>query len=244
MNENHSKEKSDAVAGLEQDSQPSKKVQLAEMSAFLFLIAPSLVFSFLLIKPGNLSFVLTAVSTILRDLALVCLILYFLWRNDEPVVRIGWTRQNWLQEAALGSLLFVPLFYGAAVVEGGLSHVGFSVPKTPLPSLVPGKSLTHSALAFLLVAIVALAEETIFRGYLILRLKTVTGSQLAAVVLSAAIFSFGHGYEGSAGVLTVGVLGLAFALVYVWRQSLVAPIVMHFLQDLVVILVMPLLRAR
>jgi membrane protease YdiL (CAAX protease family) len=219
-------------------------VQLAEVSVFLFLIAPSLIFSFLFVKQGNLGFVLTAVFTILRDLALVCLILYFVWRNGEPVVRIGWIRQNWLQEAVLGLFLFAPLFYGAAIVESGLSHVGFSSPKTPLPSLVPGKGLTHFALAFALVAIVALAEETIFRGYLILRLSATTGSPLAAVLLSAAIFSFGHGYEGSAGVVTVGLMGLAFALVYVWRQSLVAPIVMHFLQDFVVILLIPLLHAR
>jgi len=227
-----------------QDSQLGGRMQLAEMSAFLFLISPSLIFSFILVKQGNLSFVLTAVSTILRDLALVCLILYFVWRNLEPLASIGWTRKNWQQEAVVGMLLFVPLFYGAAIIETGLTHVGFSSPKMPLPSLVPGRSIRQSVLAFVLVAIVALAEETIFRGYLILRLKAVTGSTAAAVLVSAAIFSFGHGYEGSAGVLTVGLMGLAFALVYIWRQSLVAPVVMHFLQDFVVILLMPLLRTK
>jgi hypothetical protein len=44
-----------------------------------------------------------------------------------------------------------------------LSNLGFSSPKTPLPSLVPGKSLTHSVLAFVLVSVVALAEETLPR---------------------------------------------------------------------------------
>jgi membrane protease YdiL (CAAX protease family) len=97
-------------------------------------------------------------------------------------------------------------------------------------------------LAFVLVVIVALAEETIFRGYLILRLKAITSSPAAAVLLSAAIFSLGHGYEGSAGVVTVGVMGLVFALVYIWRQSLIAPIVMHFLQDFIGIVLLPLLR--
>ena len=229
---------------LAQDMHPSKRVQLAEMSVFLFLIAPSLVFSFFVVRQGSLGFVLTAFATILRDLGLVCLILYFVWRNGEPVVHIGWTPRNWLREVILGMLLFAPFFYGAAVVGNGLRYIGLSSPKTPLPSLVPGRSVTHSALAFVLVAIVALAEETIFRGYLILRLRAVLGSPFAAVLLSAVIFSFGHGYEGSAGVVTVGIMGLAFALVYVWRQSLVAPIVMHFLQDFVVILLLPLLQAR
>jgi uncharacterized protein len=224
--------------------QPSRRVQSTELAVFLLLIAPSLVFSFFVVKEGSLGFVPTAFATILRDLGLVCLILFFVWRSGEPVVDIGWTPRNWLREILLGALLFVPFFYGAAVVGSGLTYIGLSSPKTPLPSLVPGRSLSQSVLAFVLVAIVALAEETIFRGYLILRLRAVSGSSLAAVLLSAVIFSFGHGYEGSAGVVTVGIMGLAFALVYVWRQSLVAPIVMHFLQDFVVILLLPLLRVR
>jgi membrane protease YdiL (CAAX protease family) len=58
------------------------------------------------------------------------------------------------------------------------------------------------------------------------------------------IFSLGHGYEGSAGVITVGFMGLVFALVYLWRGSLVAPMVMHFLQDFIGIVLSPLLGIR
>jgi membrane protease YdiL (CAAX protease family) len=34
-------------------------------------------------------------------------------------------------------------------------------------------------------------------------------------------------------------MGLAFAFVYMWRRSLVAPIVMHFLQDFIGIVLLP-----
>jgi membrane protease YdiL (CAAX protease family) len=126
--------------------------------------------------------------------------------------------------------------------ESALRAAGFSFPSTPLPSFVMARGLTQSLLAVVLVIIVALAEETIFRGYLILRLKAITGSPVAAALLSAAIFSLGHGYEGSAGVVTVGVMGLVFAFVYMWRGSLVAPIVMHFLQDFIGIVILPWVR--
>jgi Type II CAAX prenyl endopeptidase Rce1-like len=46
-----------------------------------------------------------------------------------------------------------------------------------------------------------------------------------AALLSSFIFSLGHGYEGAAGMATVGVLGLVFAMVFLWRGNLVAPIV-------------------
>ena len=50
---------------------------LVEVSVFLFLIVPSMVLSFFAVKQGTLSFVLVAFATILRDLALVSLILFF-----------------------------------------------------------------------------------------------------------------------------------------------------------------------
>jgi membrane protease YdiL (CAAX protease family) len=64
------------------------------------------------------------------------------------------------------------------------------------------------------------------------------------VLLSSFIFSLGHGYEGTAGLATVGVMGAAFALVYLWRGSLVAPIVMHFLQDFIGIVLLPYLVGK
>jgi membrane protease YdiL (CAAX protease family) len=218
----------------------SRKEQLAEVSVFLFLIIPSMALSFFAIKQGSLNFVLVAISVILRDLALVSLILFFIWRNNEPATWIGWTFKNSRKEISLGIILFIPFSLGTGLLEKGLQAIGLSVPSTPLPSFLAARGMVEFLLALVLVVIVALAEETIFRGYLILRFKTLTANPIAAAFLSAAIFSLGHGYEGSAGVVTVGVMGLVFALIYIWRQSLVAPIVMHFLQDFIGIVLLPL----
>ena len=215
-----------------------------ELSVFLFLIVPSMVLSFFAVKQGSLSFVLVAIATIFRDLALVSLILFFLWRNGEPVGNLGWTFRNIRNEIVLGLGLYVPLFFATGLFENALRAAGFSFPSTPLPSFIMAGGSAQSFLAVVLVGVVALTEETIFRGYLILRLRTITGSPAAAALLSAAIFSLGHGYEGSAGVLTVGVMGLVFAFVYLWRRSLVAPIVMHFLQDFIGIVLLPWLGNR
>jgi len=220
-------------------AQSSWPEQLVEVSVFLFLIVPSMVLSFFVVKRGTMGFVLVAIATILRDLALVSLILFFIWRNGESVNNIGWTFKNVWKEIGLGIGLFIPFFFTAGFFESALRLAGFSVPSTPLPSFMAARGPAESLLAIVLVTVVALAEETIFRGYLILRLKAITASPVAAALLSAAIFSLGHGYEGSAGVVTVGVMGLAFAFIYMWRQSLVAPIVMHFLQDFIGIVLLP-----
>ena len=220
------------------------KEQLVEVLVFLFLIVPSMCLSFLAVRTGNLGFVVTAVATILRDLALVGLVAFFLWRNGEGADRIGWNLGRGFQDVVSGCFLFLPLLFASNSLDRFLLSVGFSAPATATPKFLRARGPAEFALAFVLVVVVAIAEEVIFRGYLILRLKAVTQSTAAAVVLSSVIFSLGHGYEGTAGVLTVGFMGLMFALVYVWRRSLVAPIFMHFLQDSLTIVVIPILRAK
>jgi membrane protease YdiL (CAAX protease family) len=223
---------------------PTRKIKLVELLVFLFLIVPSTALSFFAVKQGSLGFVLVAVATILRDLALVALLLFFIWRNHEPVISLGWSLRHLSREAFLGLALFFPTFIAASGLERVLVSAGFSSPATPLPALQAKGGLGYSVLGLILVAVVAVSEETIFRGYLILRIKALASSPLAAVILSAFIFSLGHGYEGSAGVVTVGFLGLVFAVVYLWRGSLVAPIVMHFLQDFIGIVLLPLLKLK
>ncbi|NKE70071.1 CPBP family intramembrane glutamic endopeptidase [Candidatus Manganitrophus noduliformans] len=211
------------------------KVQKIEAAVFLFLVVPSMIFSFYSSRQAGLSFALMASGTILRDLALVSLIFYFLWRNAEPVDWIGWRFDRFGREAALGVALFIPFFFGAALLGSALQEAGLSAPSTPPTAFLPERTAGQMLLALALVIVVAVAEETIFRGYLLLRFTAITRNPTVSLFLSSAIFALGHGYQGTAGVVTVGVMGFVFGLVYFWRRSLVAPMVMHFLQDLTAI---------
>jgi membrane protease YdiL (CAAX protease family) len=228
----------------EHNRRPAKKGRLYEVLAFLVLIVPSMALSFFAVKQGALSFGLVAWATILRDIALVCLILYFLWQNGEPVERVGWSFKHFWKDFFIGLVLFIPLYFCAGLLERALQRAGFSVPATPVPSYLTPGDIPMLVLAVFLVVVVAVAEETIFRGYLITRFRDLKTGAPAAAVLSAFIFSIGHGYEGTAGVITVGAMGLAFALVYLWRRSLVAPMVMHFLVDFISIVLVPVLGLR
>jgi membrane protease YdiL (CAAX protease family) len=221
---------------------PGLREQVFELAVFLFLITPSMIFSFFAIKEGGIGFVLMSVATILRDLALLCLVLFFIWRNGEPLIALGLTARKFWREAALGAGLFIPLFLATSAIEVFFEKAGLSTPSAPLPLFTEEKGAGEFVLAFLLVAVVALCEESIFRGYMMLRFRNTTSRASAAVLLSSLIFSLGHGYEGTAGVATVGVMGVVFALVYLWRKSLAAPIVMHFLNDFIVIVVLPLIK--
>jgi len=220
---------------------PSRGIEARELGAFLLLLVPSLLLSQLTSPARQPSFAFFALATILTNTALVALVLYFVWRNSEPYGRIGWRRRDLPSEVAIGFALVVPfvLFQGMLAVilrafgllDGGPRTAPFALP-------AGGPEL---AFGVILVAIVAVAEETVFRGYLLLRLRSLTGGTVAAVVISSVIFALGHGYQGAAGAIAVGIIGALLAVIYLWRGSIVAPVVLHFVQNFTGIVLAPLL---
>ncbi|MBX6748542.1 MAG: CPBP family intramembrane metalloprotease [Micromonosporaceae bacterium] len=219
----------------------TRREEAAELGVFLLLILPTLVLSFVDTGASAVSFPLVASATIARDVGLVALILLLIARDRQPVAAIGWVRRHIGRDILIGLALSVLLVIGAQVLEAVLRAAGLSSPSSA-PGLAPS-GLGEVILAVVLVVVVAVAEETIFRGYLILRFAGVFRSRLSAVVASSLIFAIGHGYEGGAAVVTIGLTGLVFAIVYIWRQSLVAPVVMHLVFNLLAIVVAPLLSS-
>jgi membrane protease YdiL (CAAX protease family) len=217
---------------------------LFEVSVFLLLIVPSMIIDFFVLGSENISFAVTALSVIFRDIALTSLIVFFLWRNGEPLTLIGWNFNHLKKEVALGAGLFVPVMIGIRLLEKAFQHLGLSSNITRLPEFLSAKGPVEILLACILVTVVTVAEETIFRGYLILRFNALTTSVAASVIITSGVFALGHGYEGPASIGTIGVLGVVLALIYIWRKSLIAPMVIHFLIDFFPLVLMPLLKIR
>jgi membrane protease YdiL (CAAX protease family) len=230
------------AAPWEPGSQTIWKYHLIEVLVFLFLIVPSMAFSFAAkATMGAMGFTSLAGALIIQDLSLLTLVLYFIWRNGEHLRDLGWTWKNRWSDVFLGLILFVPFTYVAKILENVLHHAGLTAPSGHSAALT-AHGAGEIALGVVLVIVVAVAEETIFRGYLMLRFQGAHLGPLIAALLSALIFSLGHGYEGTAGVITVIYMGLTFALIYLWRGSLVVPVVLHFLQDFIGIVVPALIR--
>ncbi|MGB8993468.1 MAG: CPBP family intramembrane glutamic endopeptidase [Desulfobaccales bacterium] len=216
---------------------------LIEVLVFLFLIVPSMVLSLVGQRLGQMDFTSVAIATMVRDLALVNLVFYLIWRNGESLQSLGWVWKNHERDLMLGVILFLPFIFGANYLESFLRSIGLSAPPAgAVPAFLSVHGPGEIVLGLILVIVVALAEETMFRGYLLLRFQGAGLGPWGAAVLASVIFALGHGYEGEAGIVTVGFMGLTFALIYLWRGSLVAPCVMHFLQDFSGIILPALLK--
>jgi uncharacterized protein len=120
--------------------------------------------------------------------------------------------------------------HAGGLPEGGVADV-------PALALVPVGKAERRTFAGLSVT-AGVVEEVVARGLALLWVASVLPGLpvAAAVVLTAVAFGLGHAYQGVAGVVVTGLLGLAFAVLYVASGSLLLPIVLHALVDLRILL--------
>jgi membrane protease YdiL (CAAX protease family) len=105
-----------------------------------------------------------------------------------------------------------------------------------LPTAPPLEPLLRSprrwepiALGILAIIGAPIAEETFFRGLLYNALRRRLAVILAAP-LSALIFGFLHPFE-LASIGAVSLVGLVLALLYEWRRTILAPMLLHSLNN-------------
>jgi uncharacterized protein len=84
---------------------------------------------------------------------------------------------------------------------------------------------------FLAVSLVAgLCEEIVYRGYLLAYFDSLVGAA-GAVLASTLMFGLGHAYQGAAGIVQTGIVGLLLAGAYVGTGNLIAPVLLHVVID-------------
>ncbi len=83
------------------------------------------------------------------------------------------------------------------------------------------------------MATVGVWEELFFRGFLMTRLRRVTGGWIVAVLLSTGVFVALHApSQVPAAMVMIAILSLMMSVVTIWRRSLVPAMVAHTLFDL------------
>jgi len=76
-----------------------------------------------------------------------------------------------------------------------------------------------------------IVEEIIYRGFVIWYLAQFM-PLWGAVIVSSIFFGLGHSYQGAAGIVRTGLVGLGFGVFYVFTGSIWLPIIGHALIDI------------
>ena len=130
---------------------------------------------------------------------------------------------------ALHGLLLIPAVFVLVVVLLNVMRIMapslHNVPTNPLGQIVDTPA---EAILFGLVAIVAGGvREELQRAFLLQRFEQHLGGARVGVVVLSIGFGLGHSVQGWDAVITTGLLGAIWAIVYLRRRGTVAPIVSH-----------------
>lgn len=161
---------------------------------------------------------------------------YPLWVGRRRGVRLFKlpAPRTFLLEAALAPSLLIAIWLCLGLVVRAWQRLSGDTPHLlerfdQLPQAPNGPA--KLAVMLLIVILGPMAEEVFFRGLLYNTFRRYLPGRLAAV-LQALLFGVAHPF-GSTYILATAGLGLAFAAVYEWRKTLLAPILLHVLQNLV-----------
>lgn len=163
---------------------------------------------------------------VLASLIIVATVLLFVKASRPPTLAL--VHRNVVASVASG------LIFGLAVT------LAFGLALEPLIERMAGDPIDLSALgdiegdirAFLLLLAVGLlfggiVEEVIFRGYVVGWGAALFGARAGPwlCVLSAAVFGISHLYQGVAGVVATGLIGLCFGFFYLWTGRRLLPVI-------------------
>jgi membrane protease YdiL (CAAX protease family) len=172
------------------------------------------------------------VITVAMGLVTMCVVFAVVTLRKEPFESIGWTSANLGMNLMVGFALWASIMIVSIMFLMVLGMIwpaafeDFTQARTRIEGVFPRISIPSILLMSL---VISFYEEVLFRGLLLARLRQIFRSPAAAVIASSLLFGSMHIYEGYAAVIMITIFGLILAVCTLWRKSLVAAIVAHFL---------------
>lgn len=175
----------------------------------------------------SLPFVLTL--SLADTLVLIVLIVLLMRARGESASQLWIGHVKARREVLVGVLLVPVVFFMVVVLLNALRLLLPSlhnVAVNPLEQLAGNTAF--DAATFGIVAIFAGGvREELQRAFLLHRFEQHLGGAAVGVIVVGVMFGIGHAVQGWDAVITTGVLGMFWAVLYLDRRSSIAPMVSH-----------------
>jgi membrane protease YdiL (CAAX protease family) len=141
--------------------------------------------------------------------------------RGEGLASIGFRApEDWTATLLHGVLLGAALqLFAIVVLDPWSERVTGRPPDHDLVEAVRGDGRLFGLWLVVVWTFVAFVEEAIFRGFLMTETARILGTGPLAttvnVVLASAVFGVAHGYQGPAGILATGLVGLVLGAAFV-----------------------------
>lgn len=190
-----------------------------------------------------------ALSLVVRSLQVVAPVLLLVRYRNGDWAELGLQRPRILRDGLLGTgvlfaslvavyACFYPAYYGLYFVLGPdaaawlYSEDGESARRAAMEA----PTAWNLFLLFPLMSLAnGFAEELVVRGHLLPNFERLTGSSLAALLITTASFAGYHAYQGPYGVLSTGVIGLVYGAVFLATRRLWPLVLAHAATDLLAV---------
>lgn len=177
---------------------------------------------------GNLSLPFVFVLSITDTLVLTVLMIG-LTRAHGETARLLWLGTRPVGREVMVGLMLIPAVFFTVVILLNLLRLMapslHNVATNPLEQLAgtPGEAAMFSVVAIFAGGV----REELQRAFLLRRFERHLGGAGVGIVVLSVAFGVGHIVQGWDAVMTTGVLGAFWAIVYVRRRSSISPIVSH-----------------
>lgn len=171
------------------------------------------------------------------------LVMFSLWLRGSNLSALGLK-----QPKSIGVTIFFGVVAGlmlqvldVGIIIPNLTNAFNSSPNIQAFDPLQGNlSLLPSSLILAWVS-AGIGEELVFRGYFLNRFVDLFGnntwSWIIAIILQAVVFASGHAYQGITGVISAGITGIIFGVMYIAsRRNLWLTVVTHGVFDTVAFL--------
>ncbi len=166
-----------------------------------------------------------------------CVVMMLIAR--QKAASIGWTRRDLGINVGLGVAAMIATYVARFAILVPLSLV--------FPQLLEEAETAQNAIedtfppmsflwVVLMMTFVVIWEEVVFRGFLLTRLQTVFRRWWLTILAGSLLFGAIHGYQGILATALITALALMMSLLFVWRRSLVPSMVVHWLNNVGVVL--------
>ena len=134
------------------------------------------------------------------------------------------------QGLVLGAVFGLVLYVANELSAAAATRFGFEHDEQLRELLAPESKRGWLALLVIVLPIIAIFEELLFRAALIGVLSAGFGiSPWLLAVVSSVAFALGHGMQGSVGIVVTGVLGFVLAGIFILTGSFLVVVVAHYL---------------
>jgi membrane protease YdiL (CAAX protease family) len=164
-----------------------------------------------------------------------CVLAALLRKNRQPATTIGVRTDRTVRAALWGLAAYLTVLgyvllvsYLVGLIWPGAEQASRALEQKNIQRLPPmGLS---QAIPF--AVLVSIGEELFFRGFLVTRLRALTRSWTAAVLIISTLFAVLHIPQGGLAVGLIFGIGALLGVWMIWRANLIVPIVAHALFDI------------